>query len=139
MSFTWFRSGARVVALALVAVAAVLVLTEPTVGYVFNGQHLIGACIFRGALGDTLSTTRCQRMSRCCSTRVRLPTWTDGTLRGDSCSERSSSARRRLPRPLVCFGSATPTPYMRPNQGSRFTAESSLAAASRSVSAKRCP
>ncbi len=44
MSFTWFRWGARVVALALVAAAAVLVLTEPTVGYVFNGQHLIGAC-----------------------------------------------------------------------------------------------
>jgi hypothetical protein len=44
MSFAWFRWGTRVVALALVAAAAVLVLTHPTVGYVFNGQHLTGAC-----------------------------------------------------------------------------------------------
>ncbi|MGO9332955.1 MAG: hypothetical protein ACLQCU_02675 [Acidimicrobiales bacterium] len=42
--FTWFRWAARVAALALVVAAVVLVVTEPTVGYVFSGQHLTGTC-----------------------------------------------------------------------------------------------
>ena len=44
MSFAWFRWGARVAALALIVAAVVLVLTQPIVGYVFNGQHVTGAC-----------------------------------------------------------------------------------------------
>ncbi|MGA3353031.1 MAG: hypothetical protein ABSD85_07580 [Acidimicrobiales bacterium] len=44
MAHTYFRSAARVVALALVVAAVVLVLTQPTVGYMVNSQHLTGAC-----------------------------------------------------------------------------------------------
>ena len=41
---TWFRWTARTVALAFVVAAVVLVATHPTVGYIFNGQHLTGTC-----------------------------------------------------------------------------------------------